>query len=200
MDTAEKIEAYYGKPDPFQEALTVLRDIALKTEAEESFKWNFPVYTIYNKNVFGICRFKSHFGVWFFNGVFLSDPKGVLENAQEGKTKAMRHWKFETPQAIDEQGVLHYMQEAIENQKLGKTIKPARSKVAEVELPALLAEALAKYPALKANFEGLSPYKQKEYCEYIATAKQDKTKARRMEKILPMIEDGIGLNDAYRNC
>ncbi|WP_313779656.1 YdeI/OmpD-associated family protein [Flagellimonas onchidii] len=149
------------------------------------------------KNVFGICRFKNHFGVWFFNGSLLSDPKKVLSNAQEGKTKGMRHWKFNTVEEIDMTGVQNYMSEAIENQRKGLTIAPEKSSK-EVQIPSLLMTALEENNTLKAAFEVLTLFKQKEFCEYIAEAKQEKTKMRRLEKILPMIQKGMGLNDAYR--
>ena len=123
MDRGEKLEAYYTKAHPFREGINFLREIALKTEAEEHFKWSIPVYTLNNKNVFGICKFKNHFGVWFFNGVFLKDPKKVLENAQDGKTKGMRHWKFQSLDEVDEKIVLGYMKEALDNQKKGLEIK-----------------------------------------------------------------------------
>ena len=196
MEKSEKLEAYYAKEHPFKEGIAYLRAIALKTEAIEDFKWGIPVYTLDNKNVFGICKFKSHFGVWFFNGVFLKDPKKVLENAQEGKTKGMRHWKFQNLDKIDEKTVLGYMKEALENQKKGLEIKAEKSK--KVTIPELLKSELKKDSQLKAAFEKFTPYKQKEFSEYIAEAKQEKTKLRRLEKILPMIKEGVGLNDAYR--
>jgi uncharacterized protein YdeI (YjbR/CyaY-like superfamily) len=46
----------------------------------------------------------------------------------------------------------------------------------------------------------MTPGKQREYAEYIAEAKQAATKERRLEKILPMIAAGGGLNDKYKNC
>jgi len=196
LEKSEKLEAYYAKEHPFKEGIAYLRAIALKTEAIEDFKWGIPVYTLDNKNVFGICKFKSHFGVWFFNGVFLKDPKKVLENAQEGKTKGMRHWKFQNLDKIDEKTVLGYMKEALENQKKGLEIKAEKSK--KVTIPELLKSELKKDSQLKAAFEKFTPYKQKEFSEYIAEAKQEKTKLRRLEKILPMIKEGIGLNDAYQ--
>ncbi|MBO0329277.1 YdeI/OmpD-associated family protein [[Muricauda] lutisoli] len=196
MDKSEKIELYYEKEHPFKEGIALLREIALKTEANEDFKWSFPVYTLNNKNVFGICKFKTHFGVWFFNGVFLKDPKNVLENAQEGKTKGMRHWKFQTFEEVDEKNVLGYMKEALDNQKKGMEIKAEKTK--KVIIPELLQSKLAKDSDLHIAFEKFTPYKQKEFCEYIAEAKQEKTKLRRLEKILPMIKEGISLNDKYQ--
>ncbi|WP_375587838.1 YdeI family protein [Flagellimonas aurea] len=196
MDRGKKLEAYYTKEHPFREGINFLREIALKTEAEEHFKWSIPVYTLNNKNVFGICKFKNHFGVWFFNGVFLKDPKKVLENAQDGKTKGMRHWKFQSLDEVDEKIVLDYMKEALDNQKKGLEIKAEKTN--EVEVPELLQSKLDSDSVLKSSFENFTPYKQKEFCEYIAEAKQEKTKLRRLEKILPMIKDGLGLNDGYR--
>ena len=157
----------------------------------------FPTYTLDNKNVLALCKFKGHFGIWFFNGVFLSDPNNVLKNAQEGKTKAMRHWKFQSIDDINEKDVLAYVKEAIDNQKNGRVLAPSKSSK-KVVIPALLSENLNKNKELKSAFEGLSSYKQKEFYEYIETAKQEKTKISRLEKIIPMILDGIGLNDKYR--
>ncbi|SDQ57133.1 YdeI/OmpD-associated family protein [Flagellimonas zhangzhouensis] len=196
MDKTEKLEAYYEQEHPFRDGISHLRQLALKTEADETFKWSFPVYTLNGKNVFGICKFKSHFGVWFFNGVFLKDPKKVLENAQEGKTKGMRHWKFSSMDEVDDMSVLAYMTESLENQKKGMEIQPEKTK--KVEIPELLHAELIKHPTLQKAFEKFTPYKQKEFCEYIAEAKQEKTKLRRLEKILPMIKDEVGLNDGYR--
>ena len=101
MEKSEKVAKYYEEDHQFKNAISELRDLVLKSELEETFKWSFPTYTINNKNVLSICKFKNHFGIWFFNGVFLKDEKGILENAQEGKTKAMRHWKFSSIEEID---------------------------------------------------------------------------------------------------
>ena len=87
----------------------------------------------------------------------------------------------------------------MKNQKLGKEIKPER-KSKTVDVPAELTEVFNKNSELKKAFNSLTPGKQREYCEYIASAKREVTKTSRLEKIIPMIEQGIGLNDKYRNC
>ena len=196
MEKSEKLKAYYEKEHSFRDGIAQLRELALQSGAKEDYKWSFPVYTHQGKNVFGICKFKHHFGVWFFHGVFLKDPKNVLENAQEGKTKGMRHWKFNSMEEIDGKGVLTYMLESLDNQEKGLEIKA--EKTSKVYVPELLQTELDKNTALQTAYEQFTPYKQKEFCEYIDEAKQEKTKLRRLEKILPMIEKGIGLNDAYR--
>ncbi len=198
MDRLEKLEAYFSKAHHFQKGIQILRDLALKTKAEETFKWRAPVYAIDGKNVFWIARFKNHFGVGFFNGVFLKDPKNVLVNAQEGKTQAMRHWHFRSIDEIDKRGVLAYMNESLENQKKGMELVPKKKTSIKVTVPKLLKDALAEKESLNQAFKGLSPYNQKEYSDYIANAKQEKTKESRLEKILPLILDGKGLNDKYK--
>lgn len=197
MEREKSLEGYYEKEHPFKEGVLLLRSLALQTESEETFKWSIPVYTVNGKNVFGICRFKSHFGVWFFNGSFLIDAKNVLRNAQEGKTKGMRHWNFDTLDEVDQSTVIAYMNEAIANEKKGLKIKPEK-KNSTTEIPVELESCLAENADLKKAFDSFTAYKQREFCEYISEAKQEKTKLRRLDKILPMILRGTGLNDAYR--
>lgn len=196
MEKAKKLETYYEKEHPFKDGIARLRELALQSGAQEDFKWSIPVYTLNGKNVFGICKFKSYFGVWFFNGVFLKDPKKVLENAQEGKTKGMRHWKFNSLEELDEKGVFAYMLESLENQEKGLEVKV--EKTSKVIVPDQLQAALDRNKALQSRFDTFTPYKQKEFCEYITEAKQEATKLRRLDKIIPLIEKGVGLNDGYR--
>jgi len=196
MNTQEKIEAYYTKEQPFKDGIGILRELAHKTELVETYKWGIPVYTIDNKNVLGIVAFKHHFGIWFYNGVFLKDPKKVLENAQEGKTKAMRHWKFNTKEDIDEAAVLSYFLEAISNQKKGLSLVPGKNM--PISIPPSLKKALDENLGIKRNYENLPPYKQREYCEYISQAKQEKTKESRLKKSILLLEKGLGLHDQYR--
>ena len=193
------VEEYIEENAHFSEALILLREIIETTECVETIKWNAPVYTINNKNILGLGAFKNHFGIWFFNGVFLKDKHNLLVNAQENKTKALRQMRFESVSEIDKHIVLAYVKEAIENQKSDKEIKPNRNKK-DIIIPKELNDLLVKSKDLKNNFESLSPYKQREYCEYIDSVKREATKQARLEKITPMILQNIGLNDKYKNC
>jgi uncharacterized protein YdeI (YjbR/CyaY-like superfamily) len=194
---AEKPKKSWNRDDIWGEELALLKSILEKTELTETTKWGGPVYTVNGKNVLGIGGFKNYFTIWFFNGVFLSDPKNVLVNANEGVTKSLRQWRFATIAEVDEKTVLAYVNEAIANEKAGKNV-PAEAKSKHFVIPEILKSALAENK-LTANFEGFTPYKQYEFVEYIDAAKQDKTKLARIEKILPIIKDNIGLNDKYRS-
>ncbi len=132
-----------------------------------------------------------------FNGVFLKDKHNMLVNAQENKTKALRQMRFKSIKEIDKDLVLQYVKEAIENQKLGKEIKPERGKK-ETIIPKELKVLLDADKKLKLAFENLTPFKQREYCEYISSAKREITKQSRLNKIKPMILEGCGLNDKYK--
>ena len=78
---------YYRAPSQWKNILTILREIVLNTELQETEKWCMPTYTLGGKNVIGIGACKSYSGIWFFNGVFLKDKQKKLINAQEGEQK-----------------------------------------------------------------------------------------------------------------
>lgn len=176
-----------------------LQSLIRKTDLKETIKWGAPVYTIDNKNVVGIGAFKSYAGLWFFNGVLLKDANKVLVNAQEGKTKGMRQWRFNELSEIDDAVVLTYLEEAVANQKAGKEVAKAKSG-SELIIPEELAQLFQSDQALHKKFLAFTPYKQKEFAEHIGSAKREATRVSRLQKCIPLIEQGLGLNDKYRNC
>ncbi|MEZ0181786.1 YdeI family protein [Flavobacterium oncorhynchi] len=185
----------WDKVNNWQEELLFLKSIIDKTELVETIKWGGPIYVYDKKNVIGIGGFKNYFAIWFLNGVFLKDEKKRLINAQEDKTKSMRQWRFTSKEEVNEKEVLEYILEAIENEKQGKIIKPSKK---EMIVSELLDKEMIQNPALKEAFQKFTPYKQYEFLEYIESAKQEKTKLSRIEKVIPMILANVGLNDKYR--
>ena len=192
---AKSIPEYFDANPQWKAELDYLRNLALSTEMNETLKWGIPTYTINNKNVLSIGAFKSYVGLWFTQGVFLNDHANVLINAQEGTTKGMRQWRFGSISEMDASLILSYIHEAIENQKEGKEIKIERKVIA---VPEQLQKLLDADPQLKKAFEKFTPGKQKEFSEHILAAKREETKLKRLDKIIPMILEGIGLNDKYR--
>jgi uncharacterized protein YdeI (YjbR/CyaY-like superfamily) len=185
------------KNDQWETELDLLKSIIAKTELVETNKWGGCIYVYNNKNVIGVGGFKKFFTLWFFNGAFLKDEKKHLINANEGVTKSLRQWRFTSKEEVNEKEILAYILEAIENEKEEKIIKPEKTKT-EVIIPILLQNKLDTNNDLKKAFLKFSPYKQKEFIEYIETAKREETKLSRIEKIKPMILENIGLNDKYR--
>jgi len=198
MAAKKTVEEYLAKHEQWRGALQKFRLILLGSKLEETIKWGAPVYTLNGKNVVGMGAFKSYVGLWFFQGAFLSDEQKLLVNAQEGKTKALRQMRFSSENEIDEDLVRSYVLEAIYNQKAGKEIKPSVKK--PLIIPSELQLALEGDQDLKTAFEGYTPGKQREFANHVSEAKQEATRLKRVEKIIPMIKSGIGLNDRYRKC
>lgn len=193
----KSVEEYISAHPEWESELRELREMILSTEVEETIKWGAPVYTVNGKNVVAIAAFKNHAALWFYQGALLKDHTALLENAQEGKTKALRQVRFEKGRDIPLEDLRQYVLEAIQNQKEGKEIKPVKGK--KVEIPSILATAFENDSNLKKAFFELTPGKQREYCEHIMEAKREATKLSRIEKITPMIKGGQGLHDRYKN-
>lgn len=185
----------WNQTNQWSEELIFLQEIIFKCELEVATKWGGPVYTFNKKNIVGVGGFKSYFGIWFFNGVFLKDNYNLLINAQEGTTKSMRQMRFQSIKDVNEKLVLEYIKEAIEIEKKGLVVQPSKKETITSEF---LNNEMNLDVKLKNAFEQFSSYKQREFIEYIASAKQEKTKINRFEKIKPMLLENIGLNDKYR--
>ncbi len=192
------IEDYIAHHETFEKELRQLHEMILTTDLQPAIKWGAPVYTLNGRNVVGLGAFKRHFGIWFFQGALLKENTSLLVNAQEGKTKALRQIRFEKGDMINASLILPYIQEAIQNQREGKEIKPVRKK--ELNIPEELKAAFKNDSELHSKFKKLTPGKQREYADHISEAKRETTKLSRIEKITPMIKNGIGLYDKYKNC
>lgn len=188
-------ENKWNKTNQWANEIEQLHAIIRKTSLVETTKWGGSVYTHKNKNVVGIGGFKSYFGIWFYNGVFLKDEKKLLINANEENTKSLRQMRFTSVNEIDEKLILYYINEAIEIEEKGLYI-PKEKK--ETIIPELLQNEMDKNQELLSKFNAFSPYKQREFIEHLTSAKQEKTQLARLEKIIPLIVEGKGLNDKYR--
>ena len=196
MKSYKTVDEYIVNSRNGKDILNVLREVIKSTELIETVKWERPVYTLNGKNIVGLNSFKSYVGLWFFQGALLKDPGNVLVIPLGGTTKALRQWHFKTIEDIDEKLVLRYLNEAIENQKQNREIKPDRNK--PLLIPDELEEAFLKDQFLKENFYALTKGKQREFANYISEARRAETRQARLHKIIPMIQQNIGLNDKYR--
>ena len=196
MKRHKTVDDYIASSDQWGAELKKIRGILAATDLVEEVKWGAPCYTYDGKNVVGMAGFKSYFGLWFHQGALLKDGQNVLINAQEGTTKALRQWRMQSGKEIKPAVIKRYVREAIQLVKDGKQIGPAKKKA--LALPPELKKAFAKSKAAKKKFDQLTPGKQREYAEYISSAKRDDTRQKRLDKILPMIKAGSGLNDKYR--
>ena len=196
MARSKTVDDYLSDLDNWQAEVQTLVDLCRDANMEESIKWGAPCYSRNGKNVVGIGSFKSYFGLWFFQGALLNDTDNVLINAQSGKTKALRQWRMQSNKDIKKTAIRRYLKAAAKLADSGQEIKASRPK--SVSVPDELEAALVKNKACRTAFDKLRPGQQREYANYVAEAKRADTKQRRIEKILPMIRAGAGLNDRYR--
>jgi len=196
MKRYKSVDDYIAASEQWSAELTRLRQILAETELTETLKWGAPCYTFDGRNVVGMAGFKSYFGLWFHQGALLADAHKVLINAQEGTTKSLRQWRMKSAEEIRPAIIRHYVSEAMRLVRDGKRTGPQRKGPAIV--PAELKNALARNRIVQKKFSELTPGRQREYAEYISSAKRDDTKRKRLDKILPMIREGVGLNDRYR--
>ncbi|MTI40180.1 YdeI/OmpD-associated family protein [Fulvivirga lutimaris] len=186
---------YLNKHNSYSDELKALRKIVLDCDLKETIKWGIPVYTTGGKNVLGLSAFKSYFGLWFYQGALINDTHKKLINAQEGKTQAMRQWRFESIDEIDPELIKKYILNSVENFKTGKEIKPQKKPLI---IPDELKEAMAQDSALSEAFDSLTLTYRREFAEYVGDAKREETRKTRLEKVVPMIKEKKGLHDKYR--
>lgn len=203
MHKSDTIEGFVERHPEWEEAIWALKRIIREAspEFDEHIKWGAPVYSVGGKNLIGIAAFKSYVGIWFFQGALLKDKEDKLVNAQPGKTKAMRNWPFNGVEEIEANADLlkQYFLEALELHRQGREILPERKKQKKAPVtPKELSNAFKADPVLQKKFDRLSRYKQLEYIAYIGEAKREATRNSRVEKCIPIIMDGKGLNDKYR--
>ncbi len=194
MRKVSSVDEYIDNAEVWKDGIRQLRRVLLASGLEETVKWGAPCYTHGGKNVVGLGAFKSYFGLWFYQGALLPDPGEVLVNAQKGETKALRQWQFSN-EDIDADAVASFVKAAIEVQERGEKITPQRGR--PIQIPPELDDVLDADPEFRKTFDQLTPGKRREYADHVAEAKRADTKMRRVEKILPMIQSGVGLHDKY---
>lgn len=189
-----EVDEFLRKPNKWQKEFETLRKIILDCELTEELKWGFPCYTFQGSNIVLIHGFKEYCAILFFKGALLKDKDAILIRQSEN-VQAGRQVRFTGFREIAEmENILKaYIHEAIEVEKAG--LKVHFKKNTEFNIPEEFQVKLDEIPALKAAFEALTPGRQRAYILYFSTPKQAKTRESRVEKSIPQIINGKGLNE-----
>jgi uncharacterized protein YdeI (YjbR/CyaY-like superfamily) len=192
--TNPRVDWFFDKAKKWQQELRKLRSVALDCGLTEELKWGHPSYMFEDKNVVLIQAFKEYCALLFVKGALLKDPKRFLIQQTEN-VQAARQIRFSSVREVLEmEPVLKaYILEAVEVEKAGLTV--TLKKTSEFKVPDEFQSKLNKAPLLKKAFAALTPGRQRGYLLYFAAAKQSKTREARIEKCLPQILNGKGLND-----
>ncbi|MBD1392924.1 YdeI/OmpD-associated family protein [Mucilaginibacter glaciei] len=185
---------YFNKAKKWQQEIEKLRVIMLDCDLTEELKWGVPCYTYQKSNVVLIHVFKEYCALLFFKGALLNDANRLLVQQTEN-VQAARQLRFTSVDEIIElePTIKAYVFEAVEIEKAG--LKVEFKTAAEFKVAGEFQSKLDEMPALKAAFEALTPGRQKGYHLYFIAAKQAKTRQARVEKFIPKILEGKGLDD-----
>lgn len=189
MPTCDKrVDAYIEKAPEF--ARPILSELRARVHAAcpevvETIKWSMPAFD-YRGPLAGMAAFKKHcaFGFWKHELVVGDDPRtrrgmgsfGCVTSLDQLPTKAQFAKQMKLAMKLNEQGT-----------KVEKSSKAAKQPVA---LHPEFARALSRNKRAKAGLEGLAPGQRREYVEWIAEAKQDATRERRIEQALEWLAEG----------
>ena len=188
------VEWFFSKDTKWQEEYELLRMIALDCGLTEELKWGCPCYTFQGANIVLIHGFKEYCAYLFFKGALMADPNSILiqqtENVQSG-----RQVRFTSAKEITKMkaALKTYIYEAIEVEKAG--LKVTLKKTTEYAMPEEFKAKLDKNPILQKAFNALTPGRQRGYLYYFSQPKTAKTREARVEKYIPQILDGKGVDD-----
>ena len=192
--TNPKVDFFFNRAKNWQQEYEKLRMIVLDSGLTEELKWGCPCYTFEKRNIVLIHGFKEYCALLFFKGALLKDPKGILIQ-QTKNVQSARQIRFtNVGQIVKMKSILKaYINEAIEVEKAG--LKVNLKKTADFEIPEEFRSKLDEMPRLKTAFDALTPGRQRGYIFHFSQPKQSKTREARVEKSIPQILRGKGLDD-----
>jgi uncharacterized protein YdeI (YjbR/CyaY-like superfamily) len=190
-----RVDAYIAKARPFaQPILSRVRDRvhAVLPECEETLKWSMPAYTLRGKIVLITAAFKAHAALNFWRGQELdSRQASVGAMGQFGKIRSFD----ELPPDAD---LDRLIREAAELSR--SATAPRKAKHAPKPTPEMhpeFATALNAAPIAKTAFDASAPSHRREYLEWIAEAKRDETRQKRIATAIEWLSEGKRRNWQY---
>ena len=189
-----EVDFFFIKAKNWQQEYEQLRAIVLACDLVEELKWGVPCYTLDNANVVLIHGFKEYCALLFMKGALMKDPKSILIQQTENVQSA-RQIRFTDVKQIEKLKTVikAYIKDAIAVEKSGAKVE--FKKATDFVVVEEFQRQLDQSTHLKEAFEALTPGRQKGYLLYFSSAKQSKTRETRVEKAIPKILEGLGIDD-----
>jgi len=198
MSRDPRIDAYIARAQPFaQPILTAVRERvhAVVPDVEETVKWSMPAYTAGGKILLITAAFKAHAALNFWRGQELRGQQADADAmGQFGKLASVGDLPPE--KQLD-----RLIREAAELAKSAPAPRKAKHspKPAPVMRPDFAA-ALTQAPRARSALDSFPPSAQRDYFEWIAEAKQDATRQKRIATAIEWLSEGKKRHWKYQNC
>lgn len=197
-----RVDAYIAKSAAFaQPILSRLRDLVHEAcpEVEETLKWGAPSFMHAGGILCFMAAFKQHasFGFWKHALVLGEDVP------REGMGSLGKLTRLDD--LPPKKQLLAWIRKAaLLNAQGARTpaVRKAGRPNPQPDVPPELAAALAmrKHARARAVFEAFPPGHRREYIEWIAEAKREETRARRLAQALEWMSEGKPRNWKYMRC
>jgi uncharacterized protein YdeI (YjbR/CyaY-like superfamily) len=185
-----RMDAYIARSAGFaQPILSYLREVVHEAcpDVEEAMKWSSPHFT-YRGMLCNMASFKQHCAFGFWKGSL------ILDEGDERARQAAGHFGRITciSDLPPRDEIIGYIHKAMRLNEEG--VKPASPRQREERPEALVPDDLAL--ALEANqaalitFDGFSPSHRREYIDWIADAKTDATRQKRLRQAVEWMAEG----------
>ncbi len=188
------LDPWFAKDRAWSAEVAALREILLSCGLDEQLKWGKPTYTAEGRNIVLIMPLKETCTLLFMKGALLADPKGLLVQAGV-ESQSQRQMRFTSAAGIAKlaKAIKGFVKDAVAAEAAG--LKVALKKSSDLVYPEEFQRRLDRESALREAFHKLTPGRQRQYHLFFTGAKQSATREARVEKAIPLILDGLGLND-----
>ncbi len=190
----KKVDDYIAKMADFAKPiLSYLREIVHSTcpEVEEDVKWGTPHYSYKGDHLCMMGGFKQHCSFSLYKAELMKDP--ILQESVKAGKKFGYMDKIKDIKELPAKKVLvAYLKEAMELNASGAAKpKPVKTKPAtEVVAPKEFLDALKKDKKATEIFESKSPSFRKNYIIWLADAKTEETRNKRIAQAMEWIAEG----------
>ncbi len=187
-----KVDQFLTRAKAWPGEMQKLRTIMINFGLEEDLKWGKPCFMFEGKNIAILQPFKAHCSLMFFKGALLEDPHRLLRSQGENSQSALR-LEFTSAAQIKKSVLESYLKSAIAVEKQGLKVDFKAKR--ELELPEELTQIFKRDKKFAKAFRALTPGRQRAYVLHYNGAKQSQTRSARIEKSIPAIVAGKGIND-----
>ncbi len=187
----KEVETFIKNAKAWKNEILKIRNLLLSLQLDESLKWQKPCYSFKESNIVIIQPFKSCLGLMFFKGSLLKDSNKILVN-NGPNSQAAKRLEFHSVEEIEDQKdiIKKYIKEAINIEESGEKVAFKKTH----STPEELKNYFKKNQALKNAFHSLTPGRQRAYILFFTSAKQSETRNSRIEKLIPQILKGKGID------